>query len=287
MSYIYELSPAAMFEDRFDQFVTFGIPKADVETLRATITDMWADATGGWPFEWSRFARQYTEAGKPLLASFAYGFAKFPCLANDARREALKNQVASYLAAAPSFPVKFERRIVALPYQGATTDLPVHLFSVSGQYDNAPVLIFSGCVDSYKMDLHPISVTLAQRLGIAVLGFDHAGTGENPVPLSVKGDEQVLGLVAEARKVGNGKVAHLGFSFGGNFSAMTGLSGAVDSAIVLGGPIEKGPAAAPASRIEPHYSFPKREVRGSRILTRALRLLKRCYRVDAFVPPAD
>jgi esterase FrsA len=38
------------------------------------------------------------------------------------------------LAAAPSFPLKFERRIVALPYQGATTDLPVDLFSVSGQY---------------------------------------------------------------------------------------------------------------------------------------------------------
>ncbi len=41
------------------------------------------------------------------------------------------------------------------------------------------------------------------------------------------------------RKLGNGKVAHLGFSFGGNFSAMTGLCGAVDAAIVLGGPIDK------------------------------------------------
>jgi esterase FrsA len=45
--------------------------------------------------------------------------------------------------------------------------------------------------------------------------------------------------VNEARKLGNGKVAHLGFSFGGNFSAMTGLSGAVDAAIVLGGPVDK------------------------------------------------
>jgi esterase FrsA len=254
MSYTYDLSPAAMFEDRFDQFVTFGIPKADVETLRATISDMWADAPGGWPFEWSKFARQYMEAGKPLLASFAYGFAKFPCLANDARRKALENQVSSYLAAAPSFPVKFERRIVALPYQGASTDLPVHLFSVSGQYDNAPVLIYSGGVDSYKMDLHPLCVTLAQRLGITILAFDHAGTAENPVPLSVKGDEQVLGLVAQARKLGNGKVAHLGFSFGGNFSAMTGLSGAVDAAIVLGGPLDKAFAKENAEKLP--YGMP-------------------------------
>ena len=239
MSYTYDLSPAAMFEDRYSQFVSFGIPKADVDTLRATITDMWADAPGGWPFEWSKFARKYLEAGNPLLASFAYGFAKFPCLANDARRKAQQNQLETYLKAAPSFPVKFERKTFALPYQGGSVNLPVHLFSVTGQYAGAPVLIYSGGVDTYKMDLHTLCVTLAQRLGITVLAFDIPGTGESPGPLSVKGDEIVLGLVKEARKLGNGKVAHLGFSFGGNFSAMTGLSSAVDAAIVLGGPVDK------------------------------------------------
>jgi esterase FrsA len=110
---------------------------------------------------------------------------------------------------------------------------------VTGQYASAPVLIYTGGVDTYKMGLHAIYVTLAQRLGITILGFDIAGTGESTIPLSVKGDELVLGIVNEARKLGNGKVAHLGFSFGGNFSAMTGLSGGVDAAIVLGGPIDK------------------------------------------------
>jgi esterase FrsA len=115
----------------------------------------------------------------------------------------------------------------------------VHLFSVTGQYASAPVLIYTGGVDTYKMGLHAIYVTLAQRLGITILGFDISGTGESTIPLSVRGDELVLGIVNEARKLGNGKVAHLGFSFGGNFSAMTGLSGAVDAAIVLGGPVDK------------------------------------------------
>jgi esterase FrsA len=203
MSYTYNLSPTAMFEDRYGQFVSFGIPKADVDTLRATITDMWADAPGGWPFEWSTFARKYMEAGNPLLASFTYGFTKFPCLANDARRKAQQNQLETYLKAAPSFPVKFERRILALRYQGKSVNLPVDLFSVTGQYAGTPVLIYSGGVDTYKMDLHALCVTLTQRLGIAVLGFDIPGTGESPVPLSVKGDELVLGLVKEARKLGN------------------------------------------------------------------------------------
>jgi esterase FrsA len=239
MSYTYNVSPAAQFEDRYNQFVSFGIPKADVDTLRATIKDMWADAPGGWPFEWSVFARKYLEAGNPLLASFAYGFAKFPCLANEARRKAQQNQLETYLKAAPSFPVKFERRMLTLPYQGGSVNTPVHLFSVTGQYAAAPVLIYSGGVDTYKMDLHTVCVTLAQRLGITVIAFDIPGTGESPVDLSVKGDELVLGIANEARKLGNGKVAHLGFSFGGNFSAMTGLSGAVDAAIVNGGPVDK------------------------------------------------
>jgi esterase FrsA len=239
MSYTYDLSPAACFEDRYSQFIAFGIPKADVDTLRATIKDMWADAPGGWSYEWSEFARKYLEAGDALLASFAYGFAKFPCLANDARRTAQQNQLETYIKAAPSFPVKFERRMLALPYQGGSASTPVHLFSVTGNYAAAPVLIYSGGVDTYKMDLHPVCLTLAQRLGVTVLAYDIPGTGESPVPLSVKGDEIVLGIVNEARKIGNGKAAYLGFSFGGNFSAMTGLSGAVDAAIVNGGPVDK------------------------------------------------
>jgi len=174
MSYTYDLSPATSFEDRYSQFIAFGIPKADVDTLRTTIKDMWADAPGGWSYEWSAFARKYLEAGNPLLASFAYGFAIFPCLATDARRKAQQNQLECYLKAAQSFPVKFERRMLAIPYQGGTVSTPVHLFSVTGQYASAPVLIYTGGVDTFKMGLHPVYVTLAQRLGITILGFDIA-----------------------------------------------------------------------------------------------------------------
>jgi esterase FrsA len=194
---------------------------------------MGGDAQGGWPYEWSALARKYIAKGNPFLASIAYGYAKSPCLADDTWRKALDNQVAAYLAAAPGFPVKFERRKIALAYCGASVDLPIHLFSVTGQYHGAPVLIFSGGVDTYKMDCHDMCVTLAQRTGVTVLRFDMPGTAENPIPLSNLGDEMVLALVEEARRLGNGKVAHLGMSFGGNFSAMTGLSGAVDAAIPL------------------------------------------------------
>jgi esterase FrsA len=58
------------------------------------------------------------------------------------------------------------------------------------------------------------------------------------VPLAPEADEVVLALVEEARRVGNGKVAHFGMSFGANYSAMTGLLGVVDASIILGGPVD-------------------------------------------------
>ena len=56
-----------MFEDRFEQFVTLGIPRTDVEAMRDAINDMWSDAPGGWVHEWSRFAKRYADARQPQL----------------------------------------------------------------------------------------------------------------------------------------------------------------------------------------------------------------------------
>jgi len=239
MGYTYAIDTKAMFKDRFEQFVTLGIPRAEVEEMADVITDMWADAPGGWPHEWSRLAERYVALGQSYSASLAYGCAKFPCLADETRRMALANQVTSYLAAAPGFPVKFERRLIDVPFRRATAQLPVHLFSADGRLDQHPVLLFSGGVDTWKMDVHSLCIIMAQRLGVTVMAFDQPGTGENPAPLTVEADESVLALVAAARRVGNGKVIHFGMSFGANYAAMTGLRGVVDGSIVLGGPVDR------------------------------------------------
>jgi esterase FrsA len=244
-----------MFEDRFEQFVTLGIPRADVTTMRGAIADMWADAPGGWVYEWSKLAERYGAAGQAFLASLAYGCAKFPCLANEPKRTALGRQVEAYLAAAPGFPVKFERRLIELPYAAGTASLPVHLYSVTGQYSQAPVLLLNGGVDTWKMDFHGMCVAFAQKLGVTVAAFDQPGTGECPAPLVLEADEIVLGLVGEARKLGNGKVAHFGTSFGANYSAMTGLLGIVDASIVLGAPVDKAFATEALAKLP--YGMPE------------------------------
>jgi len=51
---IYPVEVSAVFAYRLNRFTVFGIPRPDVEHLRASITDIWADSPGGWVFE--RFA---------------------------------------------------------------------------------------------------------------------------------------------------------------------------------------------------------------------------------------
>jgi esterase FrsA len=47
----------------------------------------------------------------------------------------------------------------------------------------------------------------------------------------------IRGLADYTRTLGDSRVAHFGASFGRNFAAMSGLSGIVDAAVDLGGPV--------------------------------------------------
>jgi esterase FrsA len=69
MSYTFSITPHAMFEDRFEQFVALGVPRAAVEEMRGAITDMWSDTAGGWVFEWSRLARRHLAVDQPYMAA--------------------------------------------------------------------------------------------------------------------------------------------------------------------------------------------------------------------------
>lgn len=235
--YTYDIDVADMFVDRTDQFAKFGVPLDDIERVRAAVTDMWADAPGGWSYEWSKLANEYADRGDHRMASLVYGCAKFPCLTDPGRVRALNNQLEQFQLAAKDFPVAFERRIITVPYRGGTVDVPVHIYSADDDHAGRPVLIASGGVDTWKMDINPWWLGFTQGAGVTTLAFDHPGTGETAVPLDNHADEVIRGIADYARSLGNGRVAHFGASFGANFSAMSGLSGIVDAAVNLGGPV--------------------------------------------------
>jgi esterase FrsA len=243
VAYQWPLDPQELFVERYPQMVNTGLPVADADAMRAAITEMWPDAPGGWIHEWSRLAARYAADGRHDLAVLAYGWAKFPSLADDTRRAALARQVDEYQRASGDFPVSFERRVLSVPFGGSTTTVPVHVLAAPDLPADAPVLLASGGVDSWKMDLHMMFAAFALNTGTRVVAFDIPGTGESEVPLSIESTEVVDGLIAAARELGNGTVAHLGISMGGYFSARSGLAGQVDAAIVLGGPVDAAFAA--------------------------------------------
>ena len=213
MSYQWPLDAAELFGERYPQMINTGLPVTDVDAVRAAITDMWPDAPGGWVYEWSKLGRSYAEAGSHQRAALAYGWAKFPTLAGEPQRVALANQLEQYLLAAPDFGVDFRREVLELPYQGGTTPVPVHLFAPFDRPADAPVVIASGGVDSWKMDMHLIFAGTAARLGVRVLAFDIPGTGESSVPMTADGGAEIVrGLAAHARTIGNGVVAHFGMA---------------------------------------------------------------------------
>ncbi|MFJ2608340.1 alpha/beta fold hydrolase [Streptomyces sp. NPDC087425] len=239
MSYPWPLDASELFGERYPQMINTGLPVGDVDTVRAAVTDMWADAPGGWVHEWSKLAAAYADAGAHDRAALAYGWAKFPTLADASKRVALARQLEQYQLAAPDFGLRFRRQVLELPYRGGTTDVPVHLLAPFDLPAGRPVLIASGGVDSWKMDVHGLLVLLATQLRLQVLAFDIAGTGESTVPMTgAGGAELVGGLIAHARSLGSGVVGHVGISMGGYFSARSGLAGDVDAAVVLGGPVE-------------------------------------------------
>ncbi|MFJ6690503.1 alpha/beta fold hydrolase [Streptomyces sp. NPDC091294] len=245
MSYQWPLEVEGLFTERYPQMVNTGLPAGDVDVVRSAITEMWADAPGGWVYEWSRLAERYAAAGSHGLAALAYGWAKFPTLADGAKRTALSHQIRQYQLAAPGFGVDFQRKMLDLPYRDGTTTLPVHVLTPSG-VPRGPVLLFSGGVDGWKMDLHTLMTGLVHHLHMPLMAFDVPGTGESQVPMTPDGSEIIRGLIAHARTLGNGVVVHMGVSVGGHYSARAGLAGDPDAAIVLGAPVEKAFAARQA-----------------------------------------
>ncbi|WP_406164609.1 alpha/beta hydrolase [Streptomyces sp. NBC_00996] len=238
MAYEWKVDPQDLFEERAPQMVSMGLPSQDVIAVRAAVTEMWPDRPGGWVYEWSQLAARYAESGQHRPAVLAYGYAKFPSLADDAKRTAHQRQLEQYLLAAAGYRVAFERQTLDIPCQGAITPVPVHLLIPPAWTADAPVLLASGGVDTWKMDIHGICEDLALRTGLRVVAFDIPGTGESTTPMTADGGADIVrALIGKARHLGNGHVIHLGISMGGHFSARSGLVGDADAAINIGGPV--------------------------------------------------
>jgi esterase FrsA len=95
MSYEWPLDPRNLCTERYPQMLSI-LPKADVDEIRTKISDVWADQPGGWVYQWSCLAERYAQAADHYKSSLAYGWAKFPVLADEPKRQAIKHQLEHY-----------------------------------------------------------------------------------------------------------------------------------------------------------------------------------------------
>ncbi|MGH2906986.1 MAG: alpha/beta fold hydrolase [Solirubrobacterales bacterium] len=229
----FDVDPAALFEERTGQFRQAGISRGDVKRASSAIVDMWSDQEGGWVPEWARLANRASAKGNHLQASLLWGAAKFPSLASPQKQHAYANQLDSYLQAAKSFRIPFDRRVFNVSAGDSTTTVAAHCF---GKPKHG-VLIVSGGVDTWKMDLHRLMVALARLSRRLVVAVDMPGTGESEVDLSPDADPVLVGLVDQLRDDYPSKpIAFMGLSFGGYWAAKLAILGAVDAAVDIGGP---------------------------------------------------
>ncbi|WP_406444394.1 esterase FrsA [Streptomyces sp. NBC_01613] len=235
--FTFDIDPVALFEERARQFVAWGIPGRTVAHARGRITDMWGTGQGSWVPVWARLAREAERDGRWLRAAQLWGAARFPALATQERLAAYDRQRDCYARAAARFPVRFERDVLEVPGANGTGPLPVTVHLISRARRRRGVLVLSGGVDTWKVELHRMAVATALATGLMVVVIDMPGTGESPQPLAPDGDAVLAGLVGLLRERFPGEpVAYFGVSFGGHWAVKLAAQGVVDAAVDLGGP---------------------------------------------------
>lgn len=234
--FIFNVSTDALFEERSRQFTAWGNPPALVERARSRIRVMWGTGPGTWVDEWGLLAREAEADGDFLRAAQLWGATRFPSLAAPERVAAQHEQLRCYLRAWPGFPAGFRRRTIPLRTPEGEHELPVHEFTRRGRR-RPGVLVMSGGVDTWKIEIHRMAMTTARATGLKVIAVDMAGTGENPLPLTPHSDRQLHALIAHVREEHPGEpVLYFGLSFGGHWAVKLALQGAVDAAVDIGGP---------------------------------------------------
>ncbi|MEV6169242.1 alpha/beta fold hydrolase [Streptomyces sp. NPDC051954] len=236
--FTFPLDPQALLQERTRQLTRLGIPAALVARAAAEIDEMWGTRNADWVPLWARQAERAELEGKLLLASLCWGAARFPALATPERQSAQERQLDCYLKAARHFPVRFQRLVLDVPHGTGTTPVPVHLFRRRGGGAPEPraVLLVSGGVDTWKMDLHRLLVGSSLATGLLVVAMDMPGTGESALPLRPDSDSVLSGVIDLLRKQYGKPVGFLGLSFGGHWAAKLALLGRVDAAVDVGGP---------------------------------------------------
>ena len=136
------------------------------------------------------------------------------------------------------FPFAFERRLLNIPYRGESVLVATHVYALD-RSEPAPLVVLSGGVDTWKMELHRLAVQLMRWGKFRVVVMDMPGTGESPVFLKPDAELLYKGVIdywKNQTKLRPPRIGIVGMSFGGHWALKLALQGEVDACVSIGGP---------------------------------------------------
>jgi len=230
----FQVEPSDLFRERRRQMRSWGIPSSTLTRVEAAVDDMWREGPRGWAYEWRREGEAAERRGRWHRAAMCHGAAKFPCIVTALQERCYASQLECYAKAASAFPCSFQRLELDVPYRDGSTRVPVHLFAPRAD-SNLPLVCLSGGVDTLKVELHRLALTLALVGRFRVAAIDMPGTGESAIALAGDAHRIYEGVLAELHH--GAKRGVWGVSFGGHWAAKLACLASVDAAVDMGGPI--------------------------------------------------
>lgn len=204
------------------------------------------DVGGAWLSLWRDCAHDAADRGLWLQAALCYGAARYPVLGTNDTTILMNQQREAFLRVPPHSKVMFERRLIRVLTGNGGVEIPVHVYSAEPPDRSPALVLMSGGLDTYKIELHQFALALARVTRLTLAVMDMPGTGETEANLEPH-SEQTYRAVLQALP-GPNRRGVLGVSFGGHWAAKMAVLGLADFAINLGGPVDaKGIAAATLS----------------------------------------
>lgn len=184
--------------------------------------ETWAAAWNELGAKWEDKAVNAEKAGNSAEAKAAfvksygyYGIARHPFPSTPGKHHGYRKTREMFLAASKYFDIPVER--VAIPFQGKAIVGHLRLPKILP----APMIMHWGGIDNWKEERHPFGENFVKE-GWGCFIIDSPGTGECPMRAGPDAHQvhlAVLEYLLKRREVDGDKIAVVGASFGGHWSA--------------------------------------------------------------------
>ncbi|GEM_PF-3801447 len=229
------INPQQFLQARGASLLAWGVKRVALREAAPQLERFDGEQAGSWATVWRSLSKRAEARGDQLGAALNLGVARLSLMGTPSEVAILAEQRRCFIAALSSFATPVEQRVISIGGSEATAATPVYYYPAKAN-PPAALILLSGGLDTYKVELHQMAVKLARATGYAIATVDMPGTGETPVPLTLDAHQWYRAMLDALPAAGTKGV--IGVSFAGYWAAKLALTHQVDFAVDLGGPVD-------------------------------------------------